>query len=59
MFDYIKGQFISSSINSMVIEVGGIGYLLNASNQTIINCENKDSVKVFTYMYVREDEMSW
>lgn len=58
MFDYIKGQFISSSINSMVIEVGGIGYLLNASNQTIINCENKDSVKVFTYMYVREDEMS-
>lgn len=58
MFDYIKGQFVSSSINSMVIEVGGIGYYLNASNQTIINCENKDNVKVFTYMYVREDEVS-
>ena len=58
MFDYIKGQFVSSSINSMVIEVGGIGYFLNASNQTIINCENKDNVKVFTYMYVREDEVS-
>ena len=58
MFDYIKGQFVSSSINSIVIEVGGIGYFLNASNQTIINCENKDNVKVFTYMYVREDEVS-
>ena len=59
MFEYIKGILVSRALNYIVIDVNGIGYKIFMSensmrNVGLINTE----VKVFTYLKVREDDIS-
>ena len=59
MISYITGSLEYISDNSIVVECGGIGYSMMISGQfmnrlPVIHSE----IKVFTYMYVREDEIS-
>ena len=59
MFAYIKGTLEEKGNNYVVIDVGGIGYKIFMSDnsiQTIGEIENK--VKVHTHYYVREDNIS-
>lgn len=58
MFDYIKGEKISALNGVMVVENGGIGYSINVSDECVRNLADQTSVKVFTYLSVREDGVS-
>lgn len=59
MFAYIKGVFEEKDNNYVVIDVGGIGYKIFMSNIAIAALgETGNIVKVHTYYYVREDNIS-
>lgn len=59
MFAYIKGKLEEKSSNYVVIDVGGIGYKIFMSNISINEIgEVGKNIKVHTYYYVREDNIS-
>ena len=59
MFAYIKGVFEEKGNNYVVIDVGGIGYKIFMSNMAMAGLgETGNIVKVHTYYYVREDNIS-
>ncbi len=59
MFAYIKGSLEEKATNYVVIDVGGIGYKIFMSNISINEIgELGKIVKVHTYYYVREDNIS-
>lgn len=59
MFSYIKGDLVEKNDGSIVVECGGIGYMLFISEQFAMRLPAIGAaVKVYTYMYIREDELS-
>jgi len=59
MFAYIKGNLEEKASNYVVIDVSGIGYKIYMSETAIQNIgEINNLVKVHTYYYVREDNIS-
>lgn len=59
MYSYIIGKLTEKMGSTIVVETNGIGYEILASQTTMENIGNiDDNVKVFTYLHVREDEMS-
>jgi len=59
MFAYIKGKLVSKSNNYVVVEAGNIGYKIFMSVTAIDRLgEIEAQVKVHTYYYVREDNIS-
>ena len=58
MISYIKGRLEIKSKDYIVIDVGGIGYKIFMSETAINELEKGTEVKVFTYMRVREDDIS-
>lgn len=59
MFAYIKGSLEMKFKNYLVIDVGGLGYKIFMSENTINSIgEIGDIVKVYTYYRVREDDIS-
>ncbi len=59
MYSYIIGVVTHKEEGKIALENNGIGYEINVSNQTLNSFvfEN-EPVKIFTYLVVREDEMS-
>lgn len=59
MIAYVQGILENLEIDKAIIDVGGIGYEVNISAST---CDRMpgigDNVKLYTYMNVKEDEMS-
>lgn len=59
MFAYIKGSIELKSKNYIVIDINGLGYKIFMSENNINTIgELHDIVKVFTYVKVREDDIS-
>lgn len=59
MYSYISGQIVNVENNLVTIDVGGIGYEIACSANTIVKVPTQGKAcKLFTYLYVREDEMS-
>lgn len=59
MYAYIKGTLEEKTKDSIVIDVGGIGYKIFVSDQTMAKLtELGDTVKVYTHYHVREDNIS-
>ena len=59
MFAYIKGFLEIKENNYIVIDINGLGYKVFMSQNNIDNIGNiGDSVKVYTYVRVREDDIS-
>ena len=59
MYSYISGQIVNVENNIVTIDVNGIGYEIACSINTIIKVPAQGNFgKLFTYLYVREDEMS-
>ena len=59
MYAYIVGKVDSFGEGFLVVEAGGVGYFINASDFTVAKFGRVgDTVKVFTYLSVREDDMS-
>ena len=59
MFSYIKGNLEVKSNGFVVIDVNGIGFKIFMSENAINKLEDIGKVvKVYTYMNVREDDIS-
>ena len=59
MYAYIVGKVDSFGDGYMVVEAGGIGYLVNVSNFTVAKLGRAgETVKLYLYLSVREDDMS-
>ena len=58
MIAYIKGKLEIKSKEYIIVDVGGIGYKIFMSNTSINELEKGKEVKIYTYMRVREDDIS-
>ncbi len=59
MYHYIKGILTYTDENIVVVEAGGVGYELYASFSTVEKLGKiGDMCKIYSYLSVREDEMS-
>lgn len=56
MFSYIRGELVEVNADHIVIDVGGIGYMVVISGQAMNDLPPiGDVIKVHTYLYIRED----
>ena len=55
MIAHIQGRLIEKNPDHAVIECNGIGYHVIISLQTFSNIPDKENVKLFTHLVVRED----
>jgi len=55
MYDYLKGRLVEKNPTNVVIDVNGVGYLINISLTTYSKIKEKENLKIFTYFVVRED----
>jgi len=59
MYSYIVGVITHKEDGKVILENNGIGYEINVSNQTLCSFSyENEPIKLFTYLVVREDEMS-
>ncbi len=55
MIGYLKGKLVHKEPTHVLIEVGGIGYQVGISLHTFSQIKDKEEIKLFTYLHVRED----
>ena len=59
MISFIKGILRDKDYDNVTIECDGIGYQIFVTNSCMANLPNiGEEVKIYTYMHVREDEIS-
>lgn len=59
MYEYISGKIITKNPTEVIVDVTGIGYLINIPLSTYENIgQPGDSVKLLTHFKVREDDQS-
>lgn len=59
MIGFIKGILRDKDYDNITVECNGVGYNLMVTNSCMANLPNLDEeVKIYTYMHVREDEIS-
>ncbi len=55
MITHIKGKLIEKSPTSVIIEVNGIGYLINISLNTFSAIPDQENLKLYTHLQIKED----
>jgi Holliday junction DNA helicase RuvA len=55
MITHIKGKLVEKSPTSVIIEVNGIGYLINISLNTFSAIPDLESLKLYTHLQIKED----
>ena len=58
MIAYLKGELVVRSEEYIIIEVQGIGYKVFMSKKSIDELQENRQVRVYTYLKVREDDIS-
>ena len=57
MIGYLSGKIISKKPTKILVDVNGVGYLVNISINTFERIAEKEEVSLFTYLSVRESAM--
>lgn len=55
MITHIKGKLVEKSPTSVIIEVNGIGYLINISLNTFSAIPDQESLSLYTHLQIKED----
>ena len=55
MFAYLEGKVTEKRSSEMVVDVGGVGFLVNATPQTISRMGGDKKSRVYTKLVVKED----
>jgi Holliday junction DNA helicase RuvA len=55
MITHLNGRLIEKNPTELVVECGGIGYLVKISLNTYSQISSEESIKIFTQFIVRED----
>ncbi len=58
MIGYIKGPITFKSPTFLYVEAGNVGYHLNITLNTYSKIEKLESVKLFSYLHVKEDSLT-
>ncbi len=59
MYDYIKGELVSKNYPNIVVECGGIGYLILTNQRNIMTLpELGNPIKIYTKLIHKEDSMT-
>jgi Holliday junction DNA helicase RuvA len=55
MYEYIKGKIASANATQVVIDCGGVGYLLEVTLNTYAQLKDREEALLWVYEVVRED----
>jgi Holliday junction DNA helicase RuvA len=55
MITHIQGKLVEKNPTDVVIDCNGVGYLLNISLHTYSQIPNKENLKLYAHLIVRED----
>ena len=55
MYSYISGKLVERNPSSVIIDVQGVGYLINISLNTYSELEGVEETKLLTHLIVKED----
>lgn len=55
MITHIKGKLVEKLPTSVIIEVNGIGYIINISLNTFSAIPDQESLKLYTHLQIKED----
>ena len=55
MYEYLSGKLADKNPTYVVLDINGIGYMVNISLNTFSRIKDLTEVKLFTHFYVRED----
>ncbi|MCF7876407.1 Holliday junction branch migration protein RuvA [Candidatus Bipolaricaulota bacterium] len=59
MFDYIKGKLVKYDQDAIVVETGGIGYMVNPSRGVLNELTSEgEQVKIYLHLDVKEDDLN-
>ena len=59
MLGFIKGILRDKDYDNITVECGGVGFVISVTASCMANLPGLDEeVKIYTYLHVREDEMS-
>jgi Holliday junction DNA helicase RuvA len=58
MIGYLTGKLISSKPTQIIIDVNGVGYLVNISINTFEKISEKETVSLFIHTSVKEDSIT-
>lgn len=58
MLGYISGIIKDIGISTVIIDNNGIGYEISVSRFCLNTLKQNEQAKIYTYMYVREDEIN-
>ena len=57
MIARLRGKPVGSTAEGLVLEVGGVGYLVATTPSAVRAAENADELTIETYLHVREDAL--
>ena len=55
MYDYLKGSLVEKNPTHIILDVGGIGYMVNISLTTYSKIKDQENIKIYIHFVVRED----
>jgi holliday junction DNA helicase RuvA len=55
MITHIRGKLVEKNPTEVVVDCNGIGYAINISLHTYSQIPNEESIKLYTYLQVKED----
>tara|TARA_R110002049_G_scaffold150678_2_gene313840 strand:- start:381 stop:962 length:582 start_codon:yes stop_codon:yes gene_type:complete len=58
MITHIEGKLVEKNPTDIVIDCNGVGYFINISLHTFSQIPDKEHLKLYTYLQVREDSQS-
>lgn len=58
MIGFLTGKIISSKPTQIILDVNGVGYLVNISISTFEKISEKDIVSLFIHTSVKEDSIT-
>jgi len=53
MYDYLKGRLVEKNPTFVVIDVNGVGYMVNISLTTFSTIKDQENIQLFTRLLVR------
>ena len=55
MYDYIKGKLTKITAKYIIIEAGGLGYIVNVANPYSFSDVMNQDIQVYLHQVIRED----
>lgn len=57
MISYLEGKIIEKDLESITLNVGGVGYLIHSTPDLLQEAQDKDEIAVWTFLAVRENAL--